>query len=156
MTRAQKNGRITFDGQLNQNIRRRIRDKRLQLGLPYRAMALFFNRSWSTIRKWECGPTTSCSVAMRPKLEAFLNGECDEEILRQAQAAELKYSQNLPTSVHCCMDRISNIYSLLQYHPVLRDLLLRGMEQVSQNILQHLVNADERDRTLENDISKYL
>jgi len=140
MKRMQKSGRVSFDGRLNVEMRRRIREKRLQLGLPYQKLAIFFNSCWSTIRKWEQGPTMYCSLVMRPKLEAFINGECDEEIMSHLKIDATKYPQKLPASVHFCMERISSIYSLLECHPELRDELLRGIEQVSQQLLENLIN----------------
>ncbi|NLF94933.1 MAG: hypothetical protein GX564_13690 [Oligosphaeraceae bacterium] len=156
MKKTQKNGKVLFDGRLNEAIRRRIREKRLQLGLPYQKLALFFNICWSTLRKWEQGPTMYCSLVMRPKLEAFINGECDEEILRHQKNEVNSYQQKLPASVHFCMDRFTSIYALLECHPELRDELLRGMEQVSQQILENLLNEGRRDRNVEDRHAQFL
>lgn len=156
MKKTQKSGKLSFDGRLNAVVRRRIREKRLQLGLPYQKLALFFNICWSTLRKWEQGPTMYCSLVMRPKLEAFINGECDEEILRHLKIDVNAYPQKLPASVHFCMERISSIYALLECHPELRDELLRGMEQVSQQILENLLNESSSSHTAEDRHAQFL
>ncbi|NLZ64123.1 MAG: helix-turn-helix transcriptional regulator [Lentisphaerae bacterium] len=139
---SQKNGRITFDGQLNDKVRRLIREKRLHLGLTYRALAAYFHSSWSTIRKWEYGPTRSCSLSQRPRLEAFLNGDCDAELLQQVTMPVPAYKMNFPEPVQCCMERMGTILSLLYTRPELLDRMLNDIEQVSQTILQQLVNDE--------------
>ncbi len=156
MKRIAKDGKMLFDGRLNAAIRRRIREKRLKLGLPYQKLALFFDICWSTLRKWEQGPTMNCSLIMRPKLEAFINGECDEEILRNLKKEGNRYPQKLPASVHFCMERISNIYALLESHPELRDELLRGMEQISQQILENLLNENRCGQNQDEHQTKFL
>ncbi len=142
MKEDSQNGNLSFDGRLDNTVRHRIREKRLQLGLPYQQLAFFFNICWSTLRKWEQGPTTHCSVALRPKLEAFINGECDEEILRQVKTEANRYPRNLPASVIFCMERFGNIYALLECQPELRDALLQGMNQVSQKVLENFLNKN--------------
>ncbi|NLF94934.1 MAG: hypothetical protein GX564_13695 [Oligosphaeraceae bacterium] len=140
---SQKGGRITFDGQFNDNVRRLIRDKRLRLGLTYQILASYFHSSWSTIRKWEYGPTRSCRMSQRPRLEAFLNGDCDAELLQQVPMPVPAYRMHFPESVQCCMDRVGTLISLLYNHPELQDRMLNSIEQVSQTILQQLVNAED-------------
>ena len=139
---SQKNGRIVFDGQLNDKVRRLIREKRLQLGLTYRDMAAYFCSSWSTIRKWEYGPTRSCSLSQRPRLEAFLNGDCDAELVQQVTMHIPVYKMNFPAPVQCCMERMETILSLLCTRPELLERMLNDIEQVSQTILQQLVNGE--------------
>lgn len=68
---------IMFDGKLDAGMRQLIRQKRLQLGLSYQRLAFFFNVDWSTIRKWEHGPTHRCHALWQSQLEKFINGELD-------------------------------------------------------------------------------
>jgi hypothetical protein len=69
--RNQNDSFIAFDGRLTPEIRRRLRAKRYELGLPFQRVASFFGVNWSTFRKWEQGPTESCELCYRPALEAF-------------------------------------------------------------------------------------
>ena len=49
--------RVKFNGTFTEEVRRLIKRKREELGLPYLAIAEYFKINWSTFRKWESGET---------------------------------------------------------------------------------------------------
>jgi DNA-binding transcriptional regulator YiaG len=151
----EKEKEIHFDGKINAAIRKRIQNKRLQLGMPYQRIASLFAANWSTIRKWETGPTETCSVAFRPILEDFLNGKYDK-ILRKQQSDPLtgNYPQCLPENALRCMEKFGHAYHLLRYRPELRENLLTNVDKITRNALQEMLTTEKKpkkNREPEND-----
>ncbi|MFA6930357.1 MAG: hypothetical protein WCT05_08520 [Lentisphaeria bacterium] len=137
---------INFDGTFNEEVRQRIQIKRLQLGLAYQRVAGLFNANWSTIRKWEVGPTTTCSVALRPKVEAFLNGKFDKELTNQQKDPLTgSYPPSLPERVHQCMEKFGNAYQILRFRPDLREALLNNVDKITREILHTLVDSENQE-----------
>jgi hypothetical protein len=143
----QKEKEIHFDGRINAAIRKRIQNKRLQLGMPYQRIASLFAANWSTIRKWETGPTVTCSVAFRPILEDFLNGKYDK-MLREQQNDLLtgNYPQCLPESAMRCMEKFGHAYHLLRYRPELRENLLANVDKITRDALQQMLATEKKPR----------
>lgn len=134
---------IHFDGKFNAEIRRLIHLKRLQLGLPYQRIANLFDANWSTVRKWETGPTVTCSVALRPKVEAFLNGKYDKILLEQQNDLLTgNYPQCLPESALRCMEKFSHVYHILRFRPELRDQMLTNIDKVTRDTLQQMISTE--------------
>ena len=122
-------------------IRRRLKEKRLQLGLTYRLLSDFFHVSWSTFQKWESESAPArCQKHFRNLLNAYLAGEHDEALRTyQDPVQELIESwRHLPAQVHQCMERITTMYELCQGRPDLRKALLLALDQATQNALQKL------------------
>ena len=65
---------MKFDGNFNDEIRNVLHSRRTALGLGCSQMAQKFGVSWSTYRKWECGPIARCNTKYVSRIEAFLNG----------------------------------------------------------------------------------
>lgn len=82
----QSQERLPFNGMFNDAVRFLLRQKRLELGLTYERLANIFNVNWSTIRKWENGPTERCALFCRPLVNDFLDGKFDH-IIRPRPAA---------------------------------------------------------------------
>jgi len=147
MTQRSKQEQIQFDGRFNSEIRRLIQLKRQQLGLPYQHIASFFAANWSTVRKWETGPTERCSVAMRPKVEDFLNGKYDKMLLAQKNnLLNGNYQQCLPECALQCMEKFSNAYRLLRFRPKLREKMLANVDKVTRDTLQMMISAEDHDK----------
>lgn len=72
--------RIIFDGEFTPEIRSLLNRKRRSLGLPYHSIATFLEVNWSTVRKWEMGPTLHCETFLRDKVEKLLNGDFDDKL----------------------------------------------------------------------------
>ena len=68
---------MKFDGYFNDEIRNALHSRRTALGLGCSQMAQRFGVSWSTYRKWECGPIVRCNTKHVSRVEAFLNGRID-------------------------------------------------------------------------------
>ena len=144
MTRKSKQKLIRFDGRFNSEIRKLIQVKRLQLGLPYQRIASLFAANWSTVRKWETGPTETCSVAMRPKVEDFLNGKYDKMLItQQNDLLTGNYPQCLPDCALKCMEKFGNAYRLLRFRPELRANMLADVDKVTRETLQMMI--DDKD-----------
>ncbi|NMA43720.1 MAG: helix-turn-helix transcriptional regulator [Oligosphaeraceae bacterium] len=133
-------GQTPFDGKLNDELRMHLRNKRLQMGLPYERLAEVFGVDWSTIRKWECGPTKRCSIPMRQKLMDFLNGKYDKELSEENDDNSSTYANELPGEVLHCMERIRTTYQLLHYRPDLRESLLGDIEKITTEMLQNMID----------------
>lgn len=68
---------MKFDGIFNDEIRNALHSRRMVLGLGCAQMAQKMGVSWSTYRKWECGPIVRCNTKHISRIEAFLNGRFD-------------------------------------------------------------------------------
>ncbi|NMA43718.1 MAG: helix-turn-helix transcriptional regulator [Oligosphaeraceae bacterium] len=144
MKQVMRKDQALFDGKLSDELRRRFRNKRLQMGLSYQRLAAVFGADWSTIRKWECGPTKSCSIALRQKLIDFLSGEYDKD-LNENNTHAYAYIDELPKEVRKCMERISHAHYVLHYRPDLRKSLLIGINTIITKILQALIDKKKMD-----------
>jgi len=147
MTQKSKQKPIHFDGRFNSEIRKLIQIKRLQLGLPYHRIASLFAANWSTVRKWEAGPTETCSLGMRPKVEDFLNGKYDKMLLAQQNDPLIgNYPQCLPDCALKCMEKFSHAYRLLRFRPELRDDMLANVDKVTRETLQIMIEDDDQKK----------
>jgi hypothetical protein len=147
MLRKLKSKPIHFDGRFSSEIRKLIRFKRLQLGLPYQRIAKLFAANWSTVRKWETGPTETCSVAMRPKVEDFLNGKYDRILLaQQNDPLTGNYPQYLPECAMRCMEKFSHAYQLLRFRPKLRENMLANVDKITRDTLQMMIAAENHNK----------
>ena len=131
---------IFFDGKFTPAIRNAFQRKRIELGLAYQRLGDFFGTNWSTIRKWELGPTKYCNICQRTKVEAFLNGCFDHELMKKQKDPLFGSSpQALPDSVYKSMEKFNATYHLLKNHPDLRDTLLKEINSLTSDTLQNLL-----------------
>ena len=122
-------------------IQRRLKEKRLQLGLTYRLLGDYFHVSWSTFQKWECAPAPArCQKHFRNLLNSYLAGEHDEALKTYQDPVEelIEKWRRLPPLVHQCMERITTTYDLCQGRPDLRQALVQALDNAAQNALQRL------------------
>ncbi len=147
MGRIAKQDSIFFDGRFNSEIRKRIHAKRLQLGMPYQRIANLFAANWSTVRKWETGPTETCSVALRPKVEDFLNGKYDKILLdQQNDLLTGNYPQCLPECALRCMEKFGHAYHLLRFRPELREDMLTNIDKITRDSLQQMIATENEEK----------
>ena len=139
--------RVRFDGRFTDIVRKLIRDKRLELGLPYHTVSQYFSINWSTFRKWESGETRRCELRHRPLIEAFINGDLDEDLKAIFISSNMKYPQGTPIQVYQAMERIANTYTLCSHHPEIGDDLLSKIEDIALNTLRTLVSTPRQDIT---------
>ena len=137
--------RIKFNGTFTDEIRKLMKKKREELGLPYLTIAQYFTINWSTFRKWESGETTNCGLRHRPLIEAFINGELDKELKAIYTAQSVKYPSSTPSKVYQAMERIANTYTLCAQNPSIGESMLEKIEQIAMDTLKHLVVASRNN-----------
>lgn len=133
--------RIKFDGRFTDEIRKLIRSKRQELGLPYLTIAQYFSINWSTFRKWESGETNNCGLRHRPLIEAFINGDLDGDLKAIFSSSSIKYPSMTPQKVYQAMERVANTYTLCAQNPAIGDSLIEKIEQIAFNTLRDLVST---------------
>ena len=148
MDEKRKHGRIAFNCYFTSTIRRLFRQKREMLGLPYQSLAEFFGVNWSTIRKWEMGPTKVSEIVYRPLIEGFINGDFDHTLkLKTAMPKEEEEFYELPASspMHQCMERATTAYHLCQHDEEISENLLSEIETASRRAISRLVTREFKD-----------
>ena len=140
---ASSENRIHFDCRFTSTIRKLFKQKRIELGLAYSRLADLFGANWSTIRKWENGPTESCELLYRPLIEAFLTGDYDRELTSGSyyqQSADRSVAP-VPFPVHQCMERVVSTYLLCMHEQSITDAMLAQMEAATSEALKKLVSG---------------
>ena len=138
----QKNmNRIPFNGVFTVNIRNVMRKKRILLGLTYHRLGDLFGTDWSTVRKWEQGPTKKCELIYRPKIEGYINGDYDLELTGKPLAGKKYHLYRLSSSssMYQCIERIAIAYQLCQSTPNLSDTFLKEIEGASNKAISKLL-----------------
>ncbi|MFA6815733.1 MAG: helix-turn-helix domain-containing protein [Lentisphaeria bacterium] len=138
-----------FSGTLTPQIRKKIKVKRMALGLTYYRLATFFGINWSTLRKWELGPTASCSLSKRLKVNNFLDGKYDKELETFSTIPITNGYHMIPNPVQMCMERISSTYTICKNNDELKQRLIRNINQTSCSILKKLVTTSIAKTSLE-------
>ena len=137
--------RIKFNGTFTDEIRRLMKKKREELGLPYLTIAQYFKINWSTFRKWESGETVNCGLRHRPLIESFINGELDTDLKSLSAANSAKYPTTTSSKVYQAMERIANTYTLCAQNPSIGENMLEKIEQIAMDTLKHLVVASRNN-----------
>lgn len=127
---------IHFDCRFTEKIRMLFKRKRMELGLPYVKLGEIFGVNWSTVRKWEVGPTCNCELYYRPLVEKFLNGEYDCHF-RCSNLLEM-YASNIPPQMHQCMERVINTYLLCKGKPEIVDAFISSLDGLSKDALESM------------------
>ncbi len=132
--------RISFKGILTPELRRIIGERRRDMGLSYCSLGNFFGVDWSTVRKWEKGPTVLCSIAHRPMVESFINGEYDDMLMRmQNDYYRNNDSRFIPATMQVCMDRIGSTYAMCEEFPELKSQLITELMNCTSQTLSQLI-----------------
>lgn len=137
--KEEKEGRIEFKGVFTDEIRKRMRDRRVKLGLPYQQISQYFNVDWSTYRKWELGTTLRCSSRHFELINAFINGELDETLKTMFHVPEPSVAEPVSSDFYVSLNRMANAYLLCSGHPKVAAELLEGLEQLAMDTLQELI-----------------
>ena len=141
-------GRITFNCYFTSTVRHLFRQKRIQLGLPYNRLADFFGVNWSTIRKWEMGPTRVSEIVYRPKIEGFINGDYDRILksdLGMANTDDELYELPTGSPIYQCMERIATAYQLCQHDEGITNDFLSEIEDASRRAISKLVTREFKE-----------
>lgn len=137
--------RIKFDGTFTEDIRRLMKKKREELGLPFLTVAQYFTVNWSTFRKWESGEIVNCGLRHRPLIESFINGDLDKELKAIYTASSVKYPSTAPSKVYQAMERVANTYTLCAQNPSIGEAMLEKIEQIAMDTLKHLIVASRNN-----------
>jgi hypothetical protein len=133
--------RVKFSGTFTDEIRRLMKKKREELGLPFLTIAQFFKINWSTFRKWETGETINCGLRHRPLIESFINGDLDADLQSLYASTSAKYPNTTSSKVYQAMERVANTYTLCANNPGIGENMLTKIEQIAMDTLKHLVIA---------------
>ncbi|MFA6815734.1 MAG: helix-turn-helix transcriptional regulator [Lentisphaeria bacterium] len=131
---------LAFENKLTADIRTRLKEKRIQLGLTYLSLSKFFEVNWSTIRKWELGPTITCNITKFKKLIAFIHGDYDDQLKEGMPICPYSENNRLPGTVRLCMERLSNTYMICKNNEDLKQQLIENVNQTTCEILQDLIS----------------
>ena len=134
-----KKKRIKFTCQFTDEIRQLIRRKRNQLGLSYAQMADFLGINWTTIRKWEKGPTGYCELVYRPKIEGFINGDFDDDFIDKGTLASKGYEPPMPEAVYQCFERIAGVCTLCNGNETIIQELVEHVDEATRKALSELI-----------------
>lgn len=157
MTRV-PTGKITLpgDGTITEEMRLRLKEKRIALGLSMQRAAAVMGLNWATIRKWEQGLTVRCSISSRRQLERFLNGEFDNKFQEgMTDGGHQEAPEVVPTDPNlnpyvagrqvdsrelpAFFKQMLAVYQLCDRVPGLRNKFQEESERLSQAILEELV-----------------
>ncbi|OGV86609.1 MAG: hypothetical protein A3K19_03665 [Lentisphaerae bacterium RIFOXYB12_FULL_65_16] len=147
----------TPERELTPEMRQRLRQKRVELGLTLKAVGMLLGVDWSTVRKWENGLTRRCSITVGPRLERFLRGEFDGELAAAqggdvvARVREVREALASPYVEECTalsrggveaiLKRAGTVYNVCANHPKLQRELLRRIETATDAVLAKVATA---------------
>ena len=139
----ENHGRISFNCMFTPAICEKMKEKRITLGLPYHIVAQLFKANWSTIRKWELGLTKHCNIVHRPKVEGYINGEFDEQLLGKKILEGSMYDVTLPVSVQVCMEKIATTCLLTSKHSRYQSQLLSNIDDATRETLERFLALEQ-------------
>ena len=138
MSEERKILQLPADGTIPAEARKRLKEKRLELGLAMKSVGAVLNVNWATVRKWENGETAQCSISNRRRLEKFLNGEYDGLFGQPSPARELGEAAAPPPVPSALAQRLEALHKACRRHPELQTELLAGVQRVMDDILLRL------------------
>jgi len=151
-----KNFRGVFGGEITTEIQRKLRRKRLELGLTYTQLAEFFHIHWTTMRKWEGGRVRFCLPRHRRQMQRFIAGECDDlfnceerQALRKTLVERLAESQS-----QCCIRQLDSCIRMLQGRPELVVGLLDDISLAVDSALRHFGELAHSEAPVQETISR--
>ncbi|MBQ6472383.1 MAG: helix-turn-helix domain-containing protein [Victivallales bacterium] len=131
---------LSENGHITEEVRVRLKQRIHALHMPRVQIARQIGVSLSTLHKWEHGPTTRCSLVMRRKLTALLQGDNifidDLEDNGQQESFHWDY---LNENVRAVMEKIGKGYGIFSETPVLGDRYLHLMDTAASDILMSLI-----------------
>lgn len=132
--------RENFEEFFNPVLRQRLRRKRVEMGLSYQRLSEYLGVHWSTIRKWEVGPTAFCHGQAGRRLLRLLTGGMDDEIqLNESNPIYGNTPRYLPENARLCLERMGNTYAVCKSRYDLQGVFLQQLGEVSNTALTKLV-----------------
>lgn len=143
---------------ITEEMRRRLLEKRVEMGVPLKGVASVLGVDWSTVRKWEDGTTKRCSITVRPRLERFLSGDYDALFAgrgaRPAMGAGVESvaedsspppgaKPDVPPELQAVFDHAAIVYRACRVRPQAQKELLRGIEASVDGVFARLLEKAE-------------
>ena len=122
------NAPVDFHGIITEEVRTRLRARRLQLGLSREDLARLLKVNRMTISKWETGGSTRCIKALIAPLSDFLNGRLVPDTLNPVSKELYK---DIPEDFLLCMEQIVRIYELSAETSPLRKMVLERLDNIA-------------------------
>ncbi len=134
--------RENFSGRLTPSVRRRIRERRVSLGLSLKQLGHLLDADWSTVRNWENGRTAHCHPIHVARLRGFLSGEYDMATPPYVSPAHSEIRNEmlaLPLGMQFCAERLTDVCRLCADNEQLRAELLASVGRSIAGCLRSLV-----------------
>ena len=141
----------SWDGKLTPEIRKALRAKRTSLGVSCKELGNLIGASESVVQKWEGGKVAGVSITLLPRLNAFLNGEFDEQCQQQWRkqrtardtgigetGATGGNQRPIPPELRAVFDHLSVVYKACRVKPEAQTELLLAVEKAAEDVLTRL------------------
>ncbi len=130
-----------FDGRITPAVSRRLRSRRIALGLSYERLAEALGVSWSTLRKWELGECCRCTAPMQEILADFLDGRYDEQLLHRPELQGKRIHNPGIDASRQRLQRIEQLCLLGERHPEALDILELALTAATAVALRHTMGV---------------
>jgi DNA-binding XRE family transcriptional regulator len=140
----------SWNGTLTPEIRKKLQEKRAQLGASCQSVGSVLNVTESIVLKWESGKVRRVSVTMRPRLDAFLKGEFDDRFQqwRKPRAAgpapavgdgSTGGSRTVPAELRAVFDHVASVYKVCRSKPAAQAEMLKAVESAADEVVDRLL-----------------
>ena len=131
-------------GELTQEMRRRLRARRRQIGWSFRKASDYFGVEVSTYRKWESGKTASILSEKRLELfQVFINEEYPQG---WDNVHFCNRSWNDQTELERCLLLVSKTYSLLSWEKLLVEHYTNCLKGTLRQVMELYLDGDSPAR----------
>ena len=131
---------LSENGHITEEARARLKQCIYDLHMPRAKIARKIGVSLSTLHKWEHGPTTRCSLVMRRKLTALLQGDGLFDDGQEDNDDQESFQLELVSdAVRAVMEKIGKGYGIFAETPILGERYLHLMDSAASDILMSLI-----------------
>lgn len=141
----------TWDGKLTPEIRKKLQEKRGQLGASCQSVGAVLKVTESIVLKWESGKVRRVSVTFRPRVAAFLSGVLDSQFpdwkgTPSGQEINIGETGNgnqkpIPPELRAVFDHLSVVYKACRVKPEAQTELLLELEKTADAVLSRLASG---------------
>ncbi len=128
-----------FDGKFTREICEKLREKRLHLGVSTHHVAQALGIVWQTYAKWENGVLQTCHNRNIPRVQKYLDGELDQEILLCQKSASPERKENSDTMMNHAFHLLANVHALCGEFPALQQEFRHGLMDDLRQVLNSLL-----------------
>lgn len=140
-----------WDGTLTPEIRRKLREKRENLGVTSQGVAALLRVNPSSVLKWEQGRVKRVGIIVRRRVEKFMNGDYDHAFGDNGQPlsgaasgvgdGNAGASKNAPPALRAAFDHIAAAYTLFRKSPETQAELLKNVEAATNDVADRFVGG---------------